>query len=144
MEIMDIEELKETLKTYPMYFLQVMGGAPFNEGWKLSIQGRTLDDVGYLAQKLFHLLGGSRASFKFGTQKLIDLKHPQQSTKLLTIYIPNNVDPKSFAELVRLNLLDYKGAKGIPKPESYNVYSKEFGIYYRNDRDENGEYIPAN
>lgn len=144
MEIVDIEELKETLKTYPMYFLQVMGGAPFDQGWKLSIQGKTLDDVGYLAKNLFRLLSATKASFKFGTQKLIDIKHPQQSTKLLTIYIPNNVDPKSFAELVRLNLLDYKGAEGIPKPESYSVYSKELGIYYRNDRDENGEYIPAN
>lgn len=49
-----------------------------------------------------------------------------------------------MAELVRLNLLDYKGAEGIDVPQSYSVYSKELGIYFRNDRDESGQYIPAN
>lgn len=142
--ILDTEELKKALEENGGYFVQVKGEADFYEGWKLSIQGKTLDDVCYLAKNLFGLLYMTKASFKFGTKKLIDLKHPQQSTKLLTIYIPNKVDAKSFAELVRLNLLDYKGAEGIETPESYNVYSKELGIYFRNDRTEDGEYIPAN
>lgn len=141
---LDTEELKKSLEEHKGYFVQVMGDASITDGWKLSIQGKTVDDACYLAQNLFGLLYMAKASFKFGTKSLIDLKHPQQSTKLLTIYIPNGVDAKSFAELVRLNLLDYKGAEGIDTPENYNVYSKELGIYFRNDRDKDGNYIPAN
>lgn len=143
MEI-DMNNFKEALKNHLGYFIQINGDASFEDGWKLSIQGKTLEDSQFLVKNLFGLLYATKASYKFGTQKLIDTKHPQQSTKLLTIYIPNNVDPKSFAELVRLNLLDYKGAEGINIPKSYQAYSKELGIYFRNDRNEHGEYIPAN
>lgn len=80
------EEFKETLKSYPSYFLQINGVASFYQGWKLSIQGKTLDDAMYLYKSLIELLMVTKSSFKFGTQKLIDYKHPQQSTKLLTIY----------------------------------------------------------
>ena len=141
---MEKEEFIESLKTYPGYFMQVRGEAVVYQGWKLSIQGKTLEDSEFLFIKLIGLLTYSKASFKFGTQKLIDLKHSQQSTKLLTVYIPDNVDAKSFAELVRLNLTGYTGAEGIDTPESYSVFSKELGIYYRNDRDEDGNYITAN
>lgn len=143
-ETIDIGDFKKVLKVYPKYFLQFNGKESVTDGWKLSIQGKTLDDSVYLAENLIDLLFNKEASFKFGTQKLIDLKHPQQSTKLLTIYIPNKADPKVFSELVKNEILDYKGAEGINTPESYNTYSKELGIYYRNDRDEEGNYIAAN
>ena len=141
---MNTEDLKKALDTYPRPFIQIQGEANFYEGWKLSIQGKTVEDCCFLIDNLIGLLSQTKATFKCGTQKLIDAKHSQQSTKLLTIYIPNNVDPKSFSELVKLNILKYKGAEGVNPPESYTTYSQELGIYYRNDRDTYGEYIPAN
>jgi hypothetical protein len=44
--------------------------------------------------------------------------------------MPNDVDVESFAELVYLKIIDYTHYKNA--------------IYFRNDRDENGEYISAN
>lgn len=85
---------------------------------------------------------GSKCSFKFGTNRLINSGHPQQSKKLLTIYIPNDVDVESFAELVYLNIIDYTGGDKVKQPDSYTHYKN--AIYFRNDRDENGEYISAN
>lgn len=140
----DTKELKKVLSTYPLYFLQINGKADFYDGWKLSIQGKTLDDVVFLAEKLQTLLDYTDASYKFGTQKLIDYKHPQQSTKLLTIYIPNSMNVEEYAKLVETELSGYKGAEGIETPQSYIAYNKKLGIHYRNDRTECGEYIPAN
>lgn len=121
-------------------FYQINGEADWRDGWKISIQGKTVDDTVYLVENLLDLMVATKASFKFGTQMLINMGG-EQSTKLLTIYIPNGVDAKSYAELVRINIPDYKGAEGIPDKKSYTKYSE--GIYYRNDRDSSGEYIPA-
>ena len=134
------QELLEALRIHDEYFLQVNGEAEYDHGWKLSIQGRTLEDSAYLFDKLMGLLISTKASYKFATQKLIDFGG-EQSTKLLTIYIPNNVGPESFAELVRLNIEGYVGALGINEKKSYKKYAE--GIFFRNDRNEMGEYIPA-
>jgi hypothetical protein len=136
----DMNTLIMLLKTSENYFEQIKGDADWRDGWKLSIQGKTLEDSRYLLKELVGLLVATKASFKFATQKLIDLDS-EQSTKLLTIYVPNNVEIKSYAELVRLNILDYEGANGIENKKSYEKYSN--GIFYRNDRNKNGKYIPA-
>ena len=122
------------------YFIQVQGEADWSDGWKISIQGHNLDDTLYLMERLVILTQATKCSFKLGTQKLIDLNN-EQSTKLFTIYIPNGVDPVSFAELVRLNIPDYTGAHDILEKKSYTRYAA--GIFYRNDRTEAGVYIPA-
>lgn len=124
------------------YFIQYYGTANWSDGFKLSIQGETLEDSEYLYNNLIGLLDSTNCSFKFGTSRLINSGDPQQSKKLLTIYVPNGVDVKSFAELVYLNIEDYKGGDKVPKPDSYEHYRG--AIYYRNDRDENGKYIAAN
>jgi hypothetical protein len=131
----------EALKTSPDAFIQANGEANWRDGWKVSIQGRTLEDSRFLFDRLIDFMVNTKASFKFGTQKLIEANHPEQSTKLLTIYLPNGVDPKSYCELVRLNLIGYEGAKDIPEKRSYTKYSE--GIFYRNDRTSEGAYIPA-
>lgn len=122
-------------------FIQCNGEADWKDGWKVSIQGRTLEDSEFLFDRLVGLMFNTKASFKFGTKLLIDAKNEEQSTKLLTIYLPNGVDPKSYCELVRLNLIGYEGAKDIPEKRSYTKYSE--GIFYRNDRTSEGTYIPA-
>ena len=137
---METAEFIEALKTDTGYFIQHNGKADWREGWKLSIQGKTLEDSAYLYDHLITLLVGTQASFKFATQKLFDYGG-EQATKALTIYIPNGVDARSFAELVKINIPDYKGAEGIEEKKSYTKYSE--GIFYRNDRTETGAYIPA-
>lgn len=133
-----IEGLIDILRISEQAFIQVDGDSDWRDGWKLSIQGHTLEDTKFLLKRLVSLLGATHASFKFATQKLIDMK-TEQSTKLLTIYIPKGVDVKSYAELVRLNISDYKGAEDIEHKIGYTKYAS--GIFYRNDRDENGDYI---
>lgn len=135
---MEIEEFKKLLETYDGAFVQFQGETDMTDGWKLSIQGRTIEDALYLYEHLYLLLGITKVYFKFATQQLIKLEHPQQSHKLLTIYIPNGVDAKSYAELVSINLPDYKGWYGI-KPLGYEEYKK--GIFFRNDRTEDGKYV---
>ena len=137
-----IEDIIGLLTDYPFYFIMQHGDAEISDGWKLSIQGKTLDDAKFLYDNLIKFLMISKCSFKFGTKRLINCGHSQQSRKLLTIYIPNGVDVKSFAELVYLHIPDYSGGDDVPKPDSYTHYKN--AIYYRNDRDENGDYIPAN
>lgn len=139
---MTMHKLHNTLTTSNGYFEYSQGSADVSNGWKLSIQGKTVQDATFLYEALRGLLFASKCSFKIGTQKLIDKKHPQQSTKLLTIYVPNGVEVKSFCELVYLNIMDYKGGQDIKTPESYEHYAN--AIYFRNDRNESGEYIPAN
>lgn len=135
-------ELKGILAAYPDYFVNFPGDTINTEGWKISIQGKSLDDVVYLVEHLFPLLSSTHVFYKIGTQKLIDLgEDHEQSTKLMTIYLPNGVDPRSFAELVRINLGDYHGGDGIDYKKSYVKYCE--GVFFRNDRDANGNYIPA-
>lgn len=135
------EEFREALENSSNYFIQHYGGAAFSDGWKLSIQGNTLEDAVYLYDRLVAFLAATNVSFKFGTKRLINCDTEEQRTKLLTVYIPNGVDPKSFAELVYLNIKDYEGGEDIVPKNLYTHYKN--AIYFRNDRDEYGEYVSA-
>jgi hypothetical protein len=134
--------LNELLSTCPDYFVPLPGESKFSDGWKVSIQGRTVEHAVELVNKLVPLIYSTKSHFKIGTKKLIDLgRDHEQSTKLLTIYVPNGVDGKSYAELVRLNLSGYTGAADIEEKKGYIKHAE--GIFYRNDRDSFGEYIPV-
>lgn len=137
---MATHKLYHDLESAHQYFLGHYSDEDFSEGWKLSIQGKTVQDVMYLYDTLKGLLYETNVSFKMATKKLIDLNN-EQSTKLMTIYIPNGIDVKMFAELIHRKIKDYKGWEGITHKESYEHYKG--GIFFRNDRDANGEYIPA-
>jgi hypothetical protein len=134
------QDFIELLRTHPEAFVQVNGTSDWSDGWKLSIQGRTMEDAQFLFDRLVNLMMDTKVSFKFGTQALIDCGG-EQATKLLTIYLPNGVTPRSYAELVRLNLEGYTGAADILEKRSYTKYAP--GIFYRKDRDSQGDYIPA-
>tara|TARA_R110000796_G_scaffold27712_2_gene76189 strand:+ start:1178 stop:1612 length:435 start_codon:yes stop_codon:yes gene_type:complete len=141
------DNFRGTLEESYRTFIQYNGDANVSDGWKLSIQGKTLDDSMYLYNELIGFLMITKCSFKFATKRLInyeftDEKRKQQSNKLLTIYIPNGVDPKSFAELVYLHIEDYTGGDDVKHPDTYEHYKN--AIYYRNDIDEEGNYIKAN
>ena len=137
------KEFRERLETEDFrFFIQYKGDAKCDNGWKLSIQGKTLDDCEDLFNRLIGLLMITKCSFKFGTKRFINYGESLQYNKLLTVYIPNGVDPTSFGELVYLHLEGYNGHEGLDQPNSYEHYKGP--IYYRNDRDENGQYISAN
>lgn len=138
---MESIDFRDLLETHYDYFVQHNGEANVTDGWKLSIQGKTLDDAMYLYGNLSDFLLISKCSFKFGTKKLIECNVEEQRTKLLTIYIPNGVEPKSFAELVYLQIKDYEGGEDIIPKNLYTHHKN--AIYYRNDRDEYGEYVSA-
>lgn len=138
---MSNEEFRKVLENSYQYFIMHNGEAHVDNGWKLSIQGKTIDDAMYLYENLISFLLISKASFKFGTARLINCDKEEQRTKLLTIYIPNGVEATSFAELVYLHIKKYEGGEDIDVKESYTRYKNS--IFYRNDRDANGEYIPA-
>ena len=76
------------------------------------------------------------------TKRLIEHNNPIQSKKLLTIYAPNHVPIIDLAEEVYKLMKDYTGGEIVKQPESYTHYKN--AIYYRNDRDEYGQYIRAN
>lgn len=135
------EELIKALQTSKQAFIQVNGSCEWSDGWKISVQGKTVYDAINIVTALMPLFAATKVSFKIATQIVID-SNSEQSTKLVTIYIPNNVDPKSYAELVKINLTNYEGAQGIPDKIGYIKYSE--GIYYRNDRDSDGNYVYPN
>ena len=135
-------DLKETLETYPRYFLQIYGTEKYDNGFKLSIQGTTLYDSEYLIDNVVPFLLENEITFKLATKRLIEHDNPIQSKKLLTIYAPNHVPITEFAEIVYKLMKDYTGGETVKQPESYAHYNN--AIYYRNDRDENGQYIRAN
>lgn len=122
------------------YFIMHNTDADTSSGWKLSIQGKSVQDAMFLYDNLKGLLYSTNIPFKVGTQRLIDRKD-EQSTKLMTIYIPNGIDVKFFAELVYRNISNYKGWHDIKHKESYEHYAG--GIFFRKDRGYDGIYIPV-
>ena len=137
---MGTPKLYNSLVNENRHFINYNTDADTSDGWKISIQGKTIQDAMYLYDTLKPLLYACNTPFKVGTKKLIDRKDGQ-STKLMTIYIPNGVDVKSFCELVYSKITEYKGWYDIKTPSSYTHYAG--GIFYRNDRNEKGFYIPA-
>jgi len=130
------------LSEAPGYFVQMNGHEPITNGWKLSIQGETLEHSKELYRDLLGFLIESGASFKFATGRLVSSDIPEQKHKLLTIYIPNDIDQLVFAKLVDEQIPNYKGGEKVKAPTSYNHFSGS--IYYRNDRTPDGTYIAAN
>ena len=144
---MNMTDLKKLLLSHQGAFVQIYSSFESIEsavanGWKLSLQGKTVDDVIELATLLVPFLEQNELSFKLATQLLIDYKHPQQSHKLMTIYVPSTFDIKDIAETVYKLTKTYNGWHDIKTPESYEHYAG--CVNFRNDRDDTGNYIPAN
>ena len=153
---MNRDRLEQYLKTTNVYDIHLytpeMSKASSN-GWKLSLQGKSLDDSLFLWDRLHNTLDELNVPYKMGTAKRLGLinsdnsNRRQQGYKIMTIYIPNYLSAdeetvKVFAELIYSKIRDYKGWHDIHTPTSYQHYAG--GVFYRNDRNEGGEYIPAN
>ena len=114
--------------------------ADTSNGWKISIQGKSIDDAAFLYDSLSSYLKGSNIPFKVGTAKRINSSNKMQSKKVVTIYCPNSMDVNDLAEKVYELTLDYKGWYNVSTPSYYSHYAG--GLFIRNDRS-NGQYIPA-
>ena len=124
-----------------VYFIPFRG-RPSESGWKLSLQGKTTDDAKELYKLLGSWLNSNNVAYKIGTSKLINqTQRKEQQTKLLTIYVPDDEDLMDFAEKVYKKVKRYKGWYNIKTPTSYKHYAG--AVFYRNDRDSSGKYIPA-
>lgn len=116
-----------------------------NNGWKLSIQGKSVSDAMVLYNSLSEYLFSNNIPFKVATQKRIRLSNKVQACKVMTIYIPNDVNRYELAESIYEHILHYKGWQNIRHIRhglvGYECYAA--GIFMRNDRDVHGNYIPA-
>lgn len=119
-------------------------GRPSKQGSKLSIQGRTLEDAVQAYSLLQKYLMDHSIAHKVATLKRVSDPDPIQSKKIITVYIPDEDYPTEIAEEVYLRLQKggYKGWYNIKDPPSYEHYAG--AVWMRNDRDEQGQYIPAN
>jgi len=117
-------------------------GSSSNNGWKLSIVGKSKEDAEDLYKRLNKWLSLKGIAHKFATNKRVNHKDYEQSKKLVTIYVPDGMDHLKLASKVENLLKGYKGWQDIKLPfKGYEHYSN--GIFFRNDRDESGNYIPA-
>lgn len=130
-----------------------------DNGWKISIQGKSTDDSLYLFRKLHEFLLNKDIPFKVATCRrmnyfknyIIEYEHEleencqkqkyikEQSHKAMTIYCPDDFDIINLCEIVKELIPEYDGFVGVDDPTSYTLFSK--GIYYRNDRDSEGNYV---
>jgi hypothetical protein len=134
-------ELSNILSTAKIYDLMFNTETKTDNGWKLSIQGKSLDDVIFLYDRLSDYLFDNKIPFKIATNKRIISSNKEQSQKVMTIYVPDYIDVYEFAETIYSKIIDYKGWYNIKTPTNYEFYAG--GVYIRNDRDEYGDYIPA-
>lgn len=111
-------------------------------GNKISIQGKSINDSKFLYDRLFKYLDHNKIPFKIATNTRYMSKHKEQRYKAMTIYCPDNYDFQTLCEDVYTRIIDYKGWYDIKTPKSYKPYAG--GVFFRNDRDEYGNYIPAN
>lgn len=138
--IMAYSRLHTALREGTRPFITFQSTADTSEGWKLSLQGKTVEDAIYLFDSLNEFLKDNNIPFKMGTQNLIS-RNTEQSTKLMTVYVPNGINVKDLAEEVYSRISTYKGWYDIKTKEGYNHYAG--AVFYRNDRNANGVYIPA-
>ena len=135
------ENFKSLYNKSNVYDINYPGKSSTN-GWKLSIVGKTENDVQFLYDRLHKWLSLKDIAHKIATSKRVNHNNYEQSKKLVTIYVPDDTDYKSLANKVESLIKGYTGWRDIKLPfKGYKHYSN--GIFFRNDRDEYGEYIPA-
>lgn len=135
--------LKRRLIETSVYDMNVHAYTKTDNGWKISIQGKTVTDSIFLYERLSSWLIGLDIPFKVATINRYSLRNnnKEQSFKAMTIYCPNGVDINWLCEEVYSSITDYKGWRDIKTPTGYEHYAG--GLFFRNDRNENGVYIPA-
>ena len=141
----DVRKVAE-LKNFRTFF-QIHHSQTSDSGLKISIQGKTIDDVMYIYDKLGKYLYDNDIGFKIATQKCFnryDKDNPvlrEQCRKAFTIYHNDTIDFKQLCEDIYNLIPEYKGWYDIPTPTDYEHYAG--GLFIRNSYDENGNYLKA-
>ncbi len=118
-------------------------GKESNEGNKISILGKSVEDSYELYDRLHKWLLDRKIAHKIGTRKRLEHSDPEQSKKAMTIYAPSGSNFERLLSLVGDMVKGYEGWKDV-KGTPFNGYERySDGVYFRNDRDESGNYIPA-
>ena len=138
------DALKRRLLVTSVYDMNIHSPLSSDNGWKISIQGKTINDSIFLYERLSSFLMDNNVPFKVATINRYELRRvrKEQSHKAMTIYCPDGMDFNTLCENIYNLIIDYKGWQDIKTPTSYEHYAG--GLFIRNDRDENGKYIPAN
>jgi len=125
------------------YDLMFNSAKATDNGNKISIQGKSIEDSAFLYECLYEYLYENDIPFKVATWNRFALinTNKEQSHKAMTIYCIDGFDFNQLCEDIYSMTLDYKGWSDIKTPTSYNHYAG--GLFTRNDRNENGVYIPA-
>jgi len=109
-------------------------------GYKLSLQGKSTKDAAELYSLLKDYLYRNNIPFKVATCMRTESDNKEQRRKVMTIYIPNQMNVYDVAEEVYTLSMSYKGWHDIKTPTSYEHYAG--CVFVGNDR-VNGQYIPA-
>jgi len=123
-----------------IFDLQFGNSTITNKGFKISIQGKNIEDSVYLYDTLHKFFYKNSIPFKVGTAKRVALKN-EQGNKVMTIYCPDTMNVNELAEKVYSLTQDYKGWYDVKTPTSYEHYAG--GLFIGNDRNVNGYYVPA-
>lgn len=140
-------QLYEALPYFPRSYVQIFPkDYKDSDGWKISIQGKSVDDVKFLCERLYDFLYFENVSFKVKTQRGFDVLQRldnahtrEQVSKVFTIYCPKDIDIHDLCKMVEEKITDYKGHEDVPPPSAYKHYAG--GMYIRNDRDKDGNYV---
>lgn len=141
---MTLETLRLTLIHSRFFDCMFNTSATTDNGMKISIQGKSMLDSIFLFERLNEYLYSNNIPFKVATSRRFDLinTNKEQSHKAMTIYCVDGYDFSQLCEDVYRLTVDYKGWQDIKTPTSYEHYAG--GLFFRNDRNTNGEYLPAN
>ena len=118
-----------------------------DNGWKISIQGRSTDDSRELVARLAPFLIEQVICFKVATAKRYALQQDdradlrEQGTKAMTIYCPDSVNFDQLCQCLRDKLIGYTGGSDIQTQASYQRYAD--GMFIRCAKDADGQYISA-
>jgi len=134
------EAIHNHLETTRIFDLQFDNSTVTDKGFKISIQGKTIEDSVYLYDTLHKFFYKNNIPFKVGTAKRVALKN-EQGNKVMTIYCPDTMNVNELAEKVYSLIPNYKGWYNIKTPTSYEHYAG--GLFIGNDRNANGYYVPA-
>jgi hypothetical protein len=142
--MMTLETLRARLTDSRIFDWMFNSYATTDNGMKISIQGKSIEDSIFLFGRLSEYLYSNNIPFKVATSRRFDLvdTNKEQSHKAMTIYCVDGSDFSQLCEDVYSLTLDYKGWQDIKTPTSYEHYAG--GLFFRNDRNANGVYVPAN
>lgn len=143
---MNKENIIKNIRSGLIGFDVNIDGKPCSNGWKISIQGKCVEDSIELLNMMFDYLSEYKVAYKVATSTRFNymnegntLRHREQSRKAFTIYCPNDIPIARLCKEINFLTRNYTGWTLVSMPTSYTHYSG--GLYFRCDMDEDNLYI---